>query len=117
MKVRVIYCLCRSPGVCVCGRIPPPPQWDGAMLWRARRRVSGAVLGALRSGVPPLEGERKRRGGVYGKGRVRIPLLPEEVEAHTVLPLRTGHADAGRWKPGPSDLGVGSLYQSDIHST
>ena len=73
MKIRVIYCLCRfwgGRGVDVEGS---PPQWDKAMMWWARRWVSGTVPSALRSDVPLPEGGRKRDGG---GGRKRAGLAP-----------------------------------------
>ena len=64
MKIRVIYCLFRSlfGGGVVEGA---PPEWDREMPWRDGRRVSGAVSGALQSGVPPPAGARTGGGGIW----------------------------------------------------
>ena len=70
----------------------------------------------LRAGVPPKEGERRGGGEVDGRGRGGLSILPKEVEAHTVFPLKTGHDDAVRYKPGPPDAAVGGPDQSDSHS-
>ena len=59
-------------------------------------------------------GREERGGGVDGLGRGGPPILPEEGEDRAVFPLRMGHADAGRWKPGPPDAAVGGPYQSEI---
>ena len=104
MKIRVSCCW---------GVEGSPPHWVGDIPWRSRRRVSGAVSSALRSGVPPPEGG----GGGRCNRTGGLPFLPEEVEARTVFPLRTGHADAGHWNPVPPDSVVGGLYQSDVSST
>ena len=51
----------------------PPPHWGRAIPWRARMQVSGAVLGALRSGVPPPEGDMKGEGGRWKRtGRATL---------------------------------------------
>ena len=53
---------------------------------------------------------------IYGRGQGGPPFLPEEMEARTVFPLRTGHAHAGRCNLGPLDEAVGGPYQSDSQS-
>ena len=53
-----------------------PPQWDGAMPWRAGRWVVGPVPNTLRFGVPPPEGYRKvERGEGEYKRTGRAPLI------------------------------------------
>ena len=58
-------------------------------------------------------GGEERGGGVHLRERIRIPVLPEEVEACAVFPLGAGHADAGRRNPAPLDSAVGGPYESD----
>ena len=95
----------------------PHPKWGGNVPWQAGRRFAGEVSCALRFWCPQYGGGEEIGGEVRWRGRGRLPLLPEEVEACTVFPLGVGHADAELWNPAPPDAAVGGPCYSDFHST
>ena len=59
----------------------------------------------------------KRGGEVIWRGRGRLLVFPEEVEARAVFQLGAGHTDLGRQNPGPPGVVVGGPDYIDHHST